>query len=703
MANIEDWKKAADKEVKGKDLTWHTPEGFAIKPLYTGEDVTSDPGMPGFAPFTRGVRASMYAGRPWTIRQYAGFSTAEESNAFYRRNLAAGQKGLSVAFDLATHRGYDSDHPRVVGDVGKAGVAIDSVEDMKILFDGIPLDQMSVSMTMNGAVIPILAFFIVAGEEQGVAQAQLDGTIQNDILKEFMVRNTYIYPPEPSMRIVSDIIAYTSANMPKFNSISISGYHMHEAGATAVQELAFTIADGKEYVQRAMASGLDIDAFAGRLSFFFGIGMNFFMEVAKLRAARTLWHRVMDGLGAKDERSKMLRTHCQTSGVSLQEQDPYNNVIRTTIEAMAATLGGTQSLHTNALDEAIALPTDFSARIARNTQIVLAEESGITKVVDPLGGSYYVEALTSELVDQAWRIIGEVDALGGMTKAVASGMPKRLIEEAAAARQARVDKAEDVIVGVNKYKLATEDQLDTLEVDNAAVREGQIARTRAMKASRDETACQAALTSGAQSGGNLLALAVDAARTRATLGEISDAMEAVFGRYATTPTPVTGIYGSAHEFDKRWAQVVEGVEAVSRRIGHSPRVLIAKMGQDGHDRGANVVASAFGDMGFDAISGPLFQTPEETLALALEREVDAIGASSLAAGHKTLIPELIRLLREAGRSDIKVFAGGVIPPQDYDFLREAGVVGIYGPGSNIVECAADVLRLLGHNMPPIES
>jgi methylmalonyl-CoA mutase len=706
MANIEDWTKAADKEVKGKDLTWHTPEGFAIKPLYTGEDVTSDPGMPGFAPFTRGVRASMYAGRPWTIRQYAGFSTAEESNAFYRRNLAAGQKGLSVAFDLATHRGYDSDHPRVVGDVGKAGVAIDTVEDMKILFDGIPLDQMSVSMTMNGAVIPILAFFIVAGEEQGVSQAQLDGTIQNDILKEFMVRNTYIYPPEPSMRIVSDIIAYTSANMPKFNSISISGYHMHEAGATAVQELAFTIADGKEYVQRAMASGLDIDAFAGRLSFFFGIGMNFFMEVAKLRAARTLWHRVMDGLGAKDERSKMLRTHCQTSGVSLQEQDPYNNVIRTTIEAMAATLGGTQSLHTNALDEAIALPTDFSARIARNTQIVLAEESGITKVVDPLGGSYYVEALTSELVDQAWTIIGEVDALGGMTKAVASGMPKRLIEEAAAARQARVDKAEDVIVGVNKYKLATEDQLDTLEVDNAAVREGQIARIRAMKASRDEAACQAALvalTAGAQSGGNLLALAVDAARTRATLGEISDAMEAVFGRYATTPTPVTGIYGSAHEFDKRWAQVVEGVEAVSRRIGHKPRVLVAKMGQDGHDRGANVVASAFGDMGFDAISGPLFQTPEETLVLALEREVDAIGASSLAAGHKTLIPELIRLLREAGRSDIKVFAGGVIPPQDYDFLREAGVVGIYGPGSNIVECAADVLRLLGHNMPPVEA
>ncbi len=730
MANIDDWKNAAEKEVKGKDLTWHTPEGIAVKPLYTAED-TGDPGLPGFAPFTRGVRASMYAGRPWTIRQYAGFSTAEESNAFYRRNLAAGQKGLSVAFDLATHRGYDSDHPRVVGDVGKAGVAIDSVEDMKILFDGIPLDQMSVSMTMNGAVIPILAFFIVAGEEQGVSQAQLDGTIQNDILKEFMVRNTYIYPPEPSMRIVSDIIAYTSANMPKFNSISISGYHMHEAGATAVQELAFTIADGKEYVQRAMESGLDIDAFAGRLSFFFGIGMNFFMEVSKLRAARTLWHRVMDGLGAKDERSKMLRTHCQTSGVSLQEQDPYNNVIRTTIEAMAATLGGTQSLHTNALDEAIALPTEFSARIARNTQIILTEETGITKVVDPLGGSYYVEALTAELVDQAWQIIGEVDELGGMTKAVASGMPKRLIEEAAAARQARVDKGEDVIVGVNKYRLGTEEYLDTLDIDNDAVRQGQIARLAKMRASRDEAACQAALaaltkaaryspfvssedeTPGSTEGPlvsargernfehNLLAKAIDAARARASLGEISDAMELVFGRYATTPVPVKGIYGSAHEFDAAWALVVEGVDAVGRRLGHKPRVLIAKMGQDGHDRGANVVASAFNDMGFETISGPLFQTPAETLALALERDVDAIGASSLAAGHKTNIPELIRLLREAGRPDIKVFAGGVIPPQDYEFLRNAGVVGIYGPGSNIVECAADILTLLGHNMPPV--
>jgi methylmalonyl-CoA mutase len=707
MADINDWKNAADKEVKGRDLTWHTPEGFAIKPLYTEEDTKGqgiDPGFPGFAPFTRGVRASMYAGRPWTIRQYAGFSTAEESNAFYRRNLAAGQKGLSVAFDLATHRGYDSDHPRVVGDVGKAGVAIDSVEDMKILFDGIPLDQMSVSMTMNGAVIPILAFFIVAGEEQGVPAALLDGTIQNDILKEFMVRNTYIYPPEPSMRIVSDIIAYTSANMPKFNSISISGYHMHEAGATAVQELAFTIADGKEYVQRAMESGLDIDAFAGRLSFFFGIGMNFFMEVSKLRAARTLWHRVMDELGAKDERSKMLRTHCQTSGVSLQEQDPYNNVVRTTIEAMAATLGGTQSLHTNALDEAIALPTEFSARIARNTQIILTEEAGITKVVDPLGGSYYVEALTAELVDQAWKIIGEVDELGGMTKAVASGMPKRLIEEAAAARQARVDKGEDVIVGVNKYKLATEDKLDTMEIDNDLVRQGQIARLTLIRSTRDEAACQAALlalTKGAKSDGNLLALAVTAARARASLGEISDAMEAVFGRYSTTPTPVKNIYGSAHEFDKRWAQVVEGVQAVERRLGRKPKLMVAKMGQDGHDRGANVISSAFGDMGFEIVSGPLFQTPEETVVLALESSVDVVGASSLAAGHKTLIPELVRGLREAGRSDIKVIAGGVIPPQDYEYLRDAGVQGIYGPGSNVVECAADVLRLLGHNMPPV--
>lgn len=706
MANIEDWQAAAAKEVKGKDLTWQTPEGIAVKPLYTAEDATVDPGLPGFAPFTRGVRASMYAGRPWTIRQYAGFSTAEESNAFYRRNLAAGQKGLSVAFDLATHRGYDSDHPRVVGDVGKAGVAIDSVEDMKILFDGIPLDQMSVSMTMNGAVIPILAFFIVAGEEQGVDRKLLDGTIQNDILKEFMVRNTYIYPPEPSMRIISDIFGYTSREMPKFNSISISGYHMQEAGATQVQELAFTIADGMEYVKYGVASGLDIDKFAGRLSFFFAIGMNFFMEVAKLRAARVLWHRVMTKLGAQDERSKMLRTHCQTSGVSLQEQDPYNNVIRTTIEAMAAMLGGTQSLHTNALDEAIALPTDFSARIARNTQIVIQEETGMTKVVDPLGGSYYIEALTQELVDKAWEIIERVDSEGGMAKAVAAGWPKAMIEEAAAGRQARVDRGEDVIVGVNKYRLANEDQIETLEVDNHAVREAQIARLKAVRAGRDETKCRAALnalTEGAKTGGNLLELAVEAARHRATLGEISDAMEIVFGRHGTVPTPVKGIYGAAYAGDSRYQQVLDGVEAVTRRLGRKPRMLVAKMGQDGHDRGANVIASAFSDMGFDVTSGPLFQTPQEACALALEKDVDAVGASSLAAGHKTLIPELIGHLKAAGRPDIKVVAGGVIPPQDYEFLREAGVQGIYGPGSNVVECAADMLRLLGHNMPPLGS
>ncbi|WP_284125163.1 methylmalonyl-CoA mutase [Parerythrobacter aestuarii] len=724
-----DWKALADKEVKGRDLDWETPEGFTIKPLYTAEDTADvDPGLPGFAPFTRGVKASMYAGRPWTIRQYAGFSTAEESNAFYRRNLAMGQKGLSVAFDLATHRGYDSDHPRVVGDVGKAGVAIDTVADMQILFDQIPLDQMSVSMTMNGAVIPVMAFYIVAGERQGVSTEQLSGTIQNDILKEFMVRNTYIYPPEPSMRIVSDIIAYTSTNMPKFNSISISGYHMHEAGATAVQELAFTIADGKEYAQRAMATGLDIDAFAGRLSFFFGIGMNFFMEIAKLRAARTLWWRVMDGLGAKSERSKMLRTHCQTSGVSLQEQDPYNNVIRTTIEAMAATLGGTQSLHTNALDEAIALPTDFSARIARNTQLVLQEESGITNVVDPLGGSYYIEALTKQLVDDAWALIEEVDAAGGMTAYVATGKPKAAIETAAAEKQTGIDRGETVIVGVNKYRKDTEDPIETLEVDNHKVRQGQIARLKRVRDERDEAACQAALKalsdgarhsvspraggdlsqSGATPPGapafagehNLLALAVEAARHDATLGEISSAMEAVFGRHDATPQPVKGVYKSAYEFDRRWQQVTDGVAAVERRLGRKPKIIVAKMGQDGHDRGANVIASAFADMGFEVVSGPLFQTPQETMEMALEHGVDAIGASSLAAGHKTLIPELINLLKEAGRSDIKVVAGGVIPPQDYDFLREAGVQGIYGPGSNVVECGADMLRLLGHNMPP---
>ena len=707
--NYDDWKTLADKEVKGRDLTWHTPEGIAIKPLYTSADVGAqgsdlDPGVPGIAPYTRGPYASMYTGRPWTIRQYAGFSTAEESNAFYRRNLAAGQKGLSVAFDLATHRGYDSDHPRVVGDVGKAGVAIDTVRDMEILFDSIPLDEMSVSMTMNGAVIPIMAFYIVAGERQGVPQAKLSGTIQNDILKEFMVRNTYIYPPEPSMRIVSDIIAYTSANMPKFNSISISGYHMHEAGATAVQELAFTIADGKEYAKRAMEAGLDIDAFAPRLSFFWGIGMNFFMEIAKMRAARALWHDVMEGLGAQNPKSKMLRTHCQTSGVSLQEQDPYNNVIRTTIEAMAAVLGGTQSLHTNALDEAIALPTDFSARIARNTQLVIQEESGITNVADPLGGSYYIESLTAALVKEARAMLDEVEAAGGMTAYVASGKPKAAIESAAAAKQASVDRGETVIVGVNKYRRDKEDEIDTLDIDNHAVRQSQIARLEKVRAGRDDFACRAALDDlargAAQREGNLLALAVEAARHDATLGEISQAMEDAYGRYDTLPTPVRGIYSRAYAEDDRYQQVVAGVKAVERRLGHAPRLMVAKMGQDGHDRGANVIASAFADMGFEVVSGPLFQTPAETRDMALEKEVDVIGASSLAAGHKTLIPELIGLLKEAGRPDIKVITGGVIPQKDYEYLRDAGVQGIYGPGSNVVECAADVLRLMGHNMPP---
>ncbi|MEB3415234.1 methylmalonyl-CoA mutase [Alteriqipengyuania sp. WL0013] len=701
----EDWKPLADKEVKGRDLTWQTPEGIAVKPLYTSEDTEGlDPGVPGIAPFTRGPYASMYTGRPWTIRQYAGFSTAEESNAFYRRNLAAGQKGLSVAFDLATHRGYDSDHPRVVGDVGKAGVAIDTVRDMEILFDQIPLDTMSVSMTMNGAVIPVLAFYIVAAERQGVSQNKLAGTIQNDILKEFMVRNTYIYPPEPSMRIVSDIIAYTSANMPKFNSISISGYHMHEAGATAVQELAFTIADGKEYAKRAMEAGLDIDAFAPRLSFFWGIGMNFFMEIAKMRAARHLWHDVMTDLGAQNPKSKMLRTHCQTSGVSLQEQDPYNNVIRTTIEAMAAVLGGTQSLHTNALDEAIALPTDFSARIARNTQLVIQEETGITNVADPLGGSYYIESLTAALVDEAKKMLDEVEAAGGMTEYVASGKPKAQIEKAAAAKQASVDRGETVIVGVNKYRRDKEDEIDTLDIDNHAVRQSQIERLKTVRESRDDFACRAALDAlargAAQKDGNLLELAVEAARHDATLGEISQAMEDAYGRYDTLPTPVRGVFAEAYGDDDRYAQVVEGVKAVERRLGHKPKLMVAKMGQDGHDRGANVIASAFADMGFDVLSGPLFQTPQETRDMALAQGVDAIGASSLAAGHKTLIPELIGLLKEAGRGDIKVIAGGVIPQKDYDFLRDAGVQGIYGPGSNVVECAADVLRLLGHNMPP---
>ena len=698
-----DWEKLAAKESRGRDLSRETFEGIKLDNVY-GPEAAIDSGYPGVAPFTRGPYATMYAGRPWTIRQYAGFSTAEESNAFYRRNLAAGQKGLSVAFDLATHRGYDSDNPRVAGDVGMAGVAIDSVEDMKLLFDGIPLGEMSVSMTMNGAVLPVMAFFIVAGEEQGVPHAQLTGTIQNDILKEFAVRNTYIYPPEPSMRIVSDIIAYCAKEMPKFNSISISGYHMHEAGATAVQELAYTLADGMEYVRAAMADGLDIDDFAPRLSFFFDIGMNLFMELAKLRAARTLWHRIMTDLGAKSDKSKLLRTHCQTSGVSLTEQDPYNNIIRTTIEALAAVLGGTQSLHTNSFDEAIALPTDFSARIARNTQLILAEESGITAVADPLGGSWYVEKLTRELEERAWELIQEVEQHGGMTKAVAEGLPKHRIEEAAAARAAKVDTGETVIVGVNRYRLAEEEEHDILEVDNAKVRASQIARIEKVRASRDEARVRDALTvleEGARGSANLLELSVAAARERATLGEISDALERAFGRYHTTPEPVRGIYGKARN-DDRWKAAEGGTRSVADRLGRKPRVMVAKMGQDGHDRGANLVSSAFTDLGFEVIPGPLFQTPRETAQMAIDNDVDVVGASSLAAGHRTLIPEMIEALKDMGRADIKVVAGGVIPPQDYAMLRAAGVQAIFGPGTNLADAADEVLRLLGHNRPPLD-
>ena len=687
------------------EITRDTPEGIKIKSVYVPGDAAGiDPGMPGEPPFTRGPYATMYAGRPWTIRQYAGFSTAEESNAFYRRNLAAGQKGLSVAFDLATHRGYDSDNPRVAGDVGMAGVAIDSVEDMKLLFDGIPLDEMSVSMTMNGAVLPVMAFFIVAGEEQGVPHEQLTGTIQNDILKEFAVRNTYIYPPEPSMRIVADVIAYCAAEMPKFNSISISGYHMHEAGATAVQELAYTLADGMEYVRAARAKGLDIDHFAPRLSFFFGIGMNLFMEVAKLRAARTLWHRIMTDLGAKTDKSKMLRTHCQTSGVSLTEQDAYNNIVRTTIEALAAVLGGTQSLHTNSFDEAIALPTDFSARIARNTQLILAEESGVTAVADPLGGSWYVESLTRELEEKAWELIREVEEHGGMTKAVAEGLPKHRIEEAAAERAAKVDTGETVIVGVNRYQPSEETEHNILEVDNARVRAGQVARLEKVREQRDDEKVRAALDvleAGARGDENLLALSVEAARARATLGEISDALERAFGRYDTVPEPVRGVYGKARG-DGRWKAAEQGTQSVADRLGRKPRILVAKMGQDGHDRGANLVSSAFTDLGFEVIPGPLFQTPGETAQMAVEKDVDVVGASSLAAGHRTLIPEMIDALKDLGRADIKVVAGGVIPPQDYAALRAAGVQAIFGPGTNLADAADEVLRLLGHNKPPLE-
>ena len=702
-ADREAWRQLASKDLKGADpdtLVWETPEGIAVQPLYVSADVDGlghVDTIPGAAPFVRGVRATMYTGRPWTIRQYAGFSTAEESNAFYRRNLAAGQQGVSVAFDLATHRGYDSDHPRVVGDVGTAGVAIDSVEDMKILFDGIPLEKMSVSMTMNGAVLPVLACFVVAGEEQGVSQDQLSGTIQNDILKEFMVRNTYIYPPEPSMRIVADIIEHTASHMPRFNSISISGYHMQEAGATADLELAFTIADGWEYARFATRRGLDIDIFAPRLSFFFAIGMSFFMEVAKLRAARLLWDRVMATFEPKNPQSRMLRTHCQTSGVSLTEQDPYNNVVRTAIEAMAAVLGGTQSLHTNSFDEALGLPTDFSARIARNTQLIIQEETGIPRVVDPLGGSYYVEALTTALAERAWTIIEEVEALGGMTKAVDSGMPKLRIEEAAARRQARVDRGEDVIVGVNKYRSADPDHVDVLDIDNTKVREQQVARLEQIRATRDAAACDAALErlrQGAAGDANLLALCIEAARARATVGEMSDAMEAVFGRHKAEIRSITGVYGSAFDGDRDFESIVAEVDAFAEAEGRRPRLLMAKMGQDGHDRGAKVVGTAFADIGFDVDFGPLFETPDEVARAAVENDVHVVGVSSQAAGHKTLVPQLITALREAGGDDILVVCGGVIPPQDHQMLKDAGVVAIFGPGTNIPDAAATVLDLL---------
>ncbi|SNX67418.1 methylmalonyl-CoA mutase [Cereibacter ovatus] len=697
------WQKLAEKELKGRSpdsLTWNTLEGIPVKPLYTRADIEGLDhldGVPGVAPFTRGVRATMYAGRPWTIRQYAGFSTAEASNAFYRKALAAGQQGVSVAFDLATHRGYDSDHPRVVGDVGKAGVAIDSVEDMKILFDGIPLEKISVSMTMNGAVIPILASFIVTGEEQGVPRAELSGTIQNDILKEFMVRNTYIYPPEPSMRIIADIIEYTAKEMPKFNSISISGYHMQEAGANLVQELAYTLADGREYVRAAIARGMNVDEFAGRLSFFFAIGMNFFMEAAKLRAARMLWHRIMSEFEPKKPGSLMLRTHCQTSGVSLQEQDPYNNVIRTAYEALAAALGGTQSLHTNALDEAIALPTEFSARIARNTQLILQEETGVTKVVDPLAGSYYVESLTNELAEKAWALIEEVEAMGGMTKAVASGMPKLRIEESAARRQAAIDRGEDVIVGVNKYRLAKEDPIEILDIDNVAVRDAQIARLEKMRATRDEAACQKALdelTRRASEGGNLLEAAVDASRARASVGEISMAMEKVFGRHRAEVKTLSGVYGAAYEGDDGFAAIQKDVETFAEEEGRRPRMLVVKMGQDGHDRGAKVIATAFADIGFDVDVGTLFQTPEEAAQDAIDNDVHVVGISSLAAGHKTLAPKLIEALKAQGAGDILVICGGVIPQQDYDFLYNSGVKAIFGPGTNIPSAAKQILDLI---------
>ena len=700
--SLEQWSRAAAKSAPGGDLSaldWVTPEGITVKPLYTAADVAGLPHadtLPGFAPFVRGPQATMYAVRPWTIRQYAGFSTAEESNAFYRKALAAGGQGVSVAFDLATHRGYDSDHPRVTGDVGKAGVAIDSVEDMKILFDGIPLDKVSVSMTMNGAVLPVLAGYVVAAEEQGVRQDQLSGTIQNDILKEFMVRNTYIYPPEPSMRIIGDIIAYTAKHMPRFNSISISGYHMQEAGANQALELAFTLADGKEYVKTALAKGLDVDDFAGRLSFFWAIGMNFYLEIAKMRAARLLWCRIMTGFGAQNPKSLMLRTHCQTSGWSLTEQDPYNNIVRTTIEAMAAVFGGTQSLHTNSFDEAIALPTEFSARIARNTQLIIQEETHITSVIDPWAGSYLMERLTQEMADKAWAIIEEVEAMGGMTRAVDSGWAKLKIEASAAEKQARIDSGRDVIVGVNKYRLAAQDPVDILEVDNLRVREGQIARLGRVKAQRDAAAVQQALdrlADGARTGqGNLLALSIEAIRQRATVGEVSDALEKVFGRHRADIQKVTGVYAAAYDSAEGWDRLKAEIAAFAEQHGRRPRVMIAKLGQDGHDRGAKVVATAFADLGFDVDIGPLFQTPEECARQAIENDVHAVGVSTLAAGHKTLVPAIIDELRRQGADDIIVFVGGVIPQQDYDMLYQAGVKGIYGPGTAIPASAKDVLE-----------
>ena len=714
-ATLEQWQQAAAKSAPGGDvsaLNWVTPEGLTVKPLYTAADTAALPHadtLPGFEPFIRGPQATMYAVRPWTIRQYAGFSTAEESNAFYRKALAAGGQGVSVAFDLATHRGYDSDHPRVTGDVGKAGVAIDSVEDMKILFDGIPLDKVSVSMTMNGAVLPVLAGYVVAAEEQGVAQDQLSGTIQNDILKEFMVRNTYIYPPAPSMRIIGDIIEYTARHMPKFNSISISGYHMQEAGANQALELAFTLADGKEYVKTALAKGLDVDDFAGRLSFFWAIGMNFYLEIAKMRAARVLWCRIMKGFGAKKPKSLMLRTHSQTSGWSLTEQDPYNNVVRTTIEAMAAVFGGTQSLHTNSFDEAIALPTEFSARIARNTQLIIQEETHITNVVDPWAGSYMMETLTQQMADQAWAIIEEVEAMGGMTKAVDSGWAKLKIEASAAEKQARIDSGQDVIVGVNKYRLKTQDPVDILQIDNVKVREGQIARLQQIRATRDAARVHAALealTACAHAGaagepaGNLLALSIEALRARATVGEVSDALETVFGRHRADIQKVTGVYAAAYQsadasgYDSAegWARLQQEIAAFGEEPGRRPRVMIAKLGQDGHDRGAKVVATAFADLGYDVDMGPLFQTPEECARQAIENDVHAVGVSTLAAGHKTLVPAIIQALKEQGADDIIVFVGGVVPAQDYDFLYQAGVKGIYGPGTPIPVSAKDVLE-----------